>query len=174
MPLDIAYHGKYYKKVFVSPYADEKDLIDNVETAMVIVDKLRTDVKIRAHINLQNHKNPEYEINGKLADRAEPTSKNVKRGITNAFDDKLGKGKQLRDFEKVGLVIDISHYELNNENIDAIVSQSWSKFNLYNKTNLKEVIFVHKNNAVIMEENLLKKGFEHYKLEFLKIRKSKK
>ena len=33
------------KKVFVSPFADENDLVNNVETAMVIVDKLKTDVK---------------------------------------------------------------------------------------------------------------------------------
>lgn len=176
-PLDIAYHGKHKKKVFVSPFADDKDLIPNVETAMVIVDKLEIDVKIRAHINssiVEGHKNPEYEINGKIADRAEPTTKNLKRGISNTFDDKLGKGKQLRGFEKVGLVIDISYYDLTNENIDAIISQSWQRFKHYNQYNLKEVIFVHKNNAIIMEENLLKKGFEHYKLEFLKIRKSKK
>lgn len=176
-PLDIAYHGKHYKKVFVSPFADDKDLIPNAETAMVIVDKLGIDVKIRAHINssiVEGHKNPEYEINGKIADRAEPTTKNPKRGISNTFDDKLGKGKQLRGFEKVGLVIDISYYDLTNENIDAIISQSWQRFKHYNQYNLKEVIFVHKNNAVILEENLLKKGFEYYKLEFLKIRKSKK
>ena len=40
MPMEIAYHGKHKKKVFVSPFADDKDLIPNVETAMVIVDKL--------------------------------------------------------------------------------------------------------------------------------------
>ena len=74
MPMEIAYHGKQKKKVFVNPFADDKDLIPNVETAMVIVDKLGVDVKIRAHINIQNHKNPEYEIGGKVADRKETSS----------------------------------------------------------------------------------------------------
>ena len=77
MPMDTAYHGKYKKKVFVSPFADENDLVNNVETAMVIVDKLKTDVKIRAHIDsniVKGHKNPEYEINGKIADRKEVSS----------------------------------------------------------------------------------------------------
>ena len=174
MPMEIAYHGKHKKKVFVNPFADDKDLIPNVETAMVIVDKLGIDVKIRAHINIQNHKNPEYEIGGKIADRAEPTTKNIKRGISNTFDDKLGKGKQLRDFEKVGIVIDISHYDLTNENMETIISQSWQRFKHYNQYNLKKVIFVHKNNAVILEEKLLNKGYEQYKLEFLQIKKSKK
>ena len=74
MPMEIAYHGKQKKKVFVNPFADDKDLIPNVETAMVIVDKLGVDVKIRAHINIQNHKNPEYKIGGKVADRKETSS----------------------------------------------------------------------------------------------------
>ena len=77
MPMDTAYHGKHKKKVFVSPFADENDLVNNVETAMVIVDKLKTDVKIRAHIDsniVKGHKNPEYEINGKIADRKEVSS----------------------------------------------------------------------------------------------------
>ena len=77
MPMEIAYHGKHKKKVFVSPFADEKDLIPNVETAMVIVDKLGIDVKIRAHIDsnvVKGHKNPEYEIGGKIADRKETSS----------------------------------------------------------------------------------------------------
>ena len=77
MPMEIAYHGKHKKKVFVSPFADEKDLIPNVETAMVIVDKLGVDVKIRAHIDsnvVKGHKNPEYEIGGKIADRKEVSS----------------------------------------------------------------------------------------------------
>ena len=77
MPVEIAYHGKHKKKVFVSPFADKKDLIPNVETAMVIVDKLGIDVKIRAHIDsniVKGHKNPEYEIGGKIADRKEVSS----------------------------------------------------------------------------------------------------
>lgn len=86
-PLDIAYHGKHYKKVFVSPFADDKDLIPNVETAMVIVDKLGIDVKIRAHINssiVERHKNPEYEINGKIADRKEQKGKNINSNLEAA------------------------------------------------------------------------------------------
>lgn len=87
MPMEIAYHGKHKKKVFVSPFADEKDLIPNVETAMVIVDKLGIDVKIRAHIDsniVKGHKNPEYEINGKIADRKEQKGKNINSNLESA------------------------------------------------------------------------------------------
>lgn len=172
-PLEIAYHGKNRKKVFVSPFADDKDLIPNVETAMVIVDNLGINVTIRAHINIQNHKNPEYEINGKLADRAEPTTKNIKRGISNVFDDKLGKKGQLRDFQNVGLIIDISHYDLTNANLDAIILQSWAKFRNY-KERLKTLYFVHKNNAIELDNSLMNGSYEKYRNEVLKIRKGKK
>ena len=87
MPMEIAYHGKHKKKVFVSPFADDKDLIPNVETAMVIVDKLGVDVKIRAHIDsniVKGHKNPEYEINGKIADRKEQKGKNINSNLESA------------------------------------------------------------------------------------------
>ena len=87
MPMEIAYHGKHKKKVFVSPFADDKDLIPNVETAMVIVDKLGIDVKIRAHIDsniVKGHKNPEYEINGKIADRKEQKGKNINSNLESA------------------------------------------------------------------------------------------
>ena len=173
MPVEIAYHGKHKKKVFVSPFADDKDLVSNVETAVVIVDKLGIDVKIRAHINIQNHKNPEYEIGGKIADRAEPTTKNIKRGISNVFDDKLGKKGQLRDFQNVGLIIDISHYDLTNDNLDAIILQSWAKFGNY-KERLKTLYFVHKNNAIELDDSLMNGSYEKYRNEVLKIRKGKK
>lgn len=87
MPMEIAYHGKHKKKVFVSPFADDKDLIPNVETAMVIVDKLGIDVKIRAHIDsniVKGHKNPEYEINRKIADRKEQKGKNINSNLESA------------------------------------------------------------------------------------------
>ena len=144
-----------------------------METAVVIVDKLGIDVKIRAHINIQNHKNPEYEIGGKIADRAEPTTKNIKRGISNVFDDKLGKKGQLRDFQNVGLIIDISHYDLTNDNLDAIILQSWAKFGNY-KERLKTLYFVHKNNAIELDDSLMNGSYEKYRNEVLKIRKGKK
>lgn len=88
MPVEIAYHGKHKKKVFVSPFANDKDLVNNVKTAMVIVDKLGIDVKIRTHIDsnvVKGHKNPEYEIGGKIADRKEvPSYTSIKSNLENA------------------------------------------------------------------------------------------
>ena len=61
-----------------------------------------------------------------------------------------------------------------NVNLFIIFQLRGQGFKHYNQYNLKEVIFMHKNNAVILEEKLLNKGYEQYKLEFLQIKKSKK
>lgn len=171
-PYEVAYIAKNGKKVLVNIFAHEEDKINNIETAMVIADKLAINVKIRPHINIQNHKNPEYEINGIIADRAEPKSENIKRGIANAFDDKLGKGKQLRNFDRVMLAVDISSYDLSNKNIEDIINQSWQKFKHYSNKNLEGFIIIHKNNALLINKSI--QNYEAYRSEIMKIRKGKK
>lgn len=148
-PLEIAYHGKDYKKVFVSPFADDKDLIPNVETAMVIVDKLRTDVKIRAHINLQNHKNPEYEINGKLADRKEVSSYT---SIKSNLDTVRKQGNQT-------IVYDITKFQ--NWNAYEITKNLKGKIlNFKDKNWLHEIYFVNGNKAISFTKDELMNDFD--------------
>lgn len=148
-PLEIAYHGKDYKKVFVSPFADDKDLIPNVETAMVIVDKLRTDVKIRAHINLQNHKNPEYEINGKLADRKEVSSYT---SIKSNLDTARKQGNQT-------IVYDITKFQ--NWNAYEITKNLKGKIlNFKDKNWLHEIYFVNGNKAISFTKDELMNDFD--------------
>ncbi|MBN9350694.1 MAG: hypothetical protein J0H55_08410 [Chitinophagaceae bacterium] len=62
-------------KVRVSIYADEKDLNKNLKNAIIIADQLDFAVKIRPHLDgeiIRNVPNPEYLINGKIADRKSP------------------------------------------------------------------------------------------------------
>lgn len=75
-PYTTVYEAKNGASVQVSPFADEKDLNDNIKTAMVIADKLGVTMKIRADLdhNIVHTKNPEYEINGLKADRKEASS----------------------------------------------------------------------------------------------------
>nr|DAX22697.1 MAG TPA: minor capsid component [Caudoviricetes sp.] len=75
-PYTTVYEAKNGANVQVSPFADEKDLNDNIKTAMVIADKLGVTMKIRADLdhNIVHTKNPEYEINGLKADRKEASS----------------------------------------------------------------------------------------------------
>lgn len=83
-PYDEAYKAKNGKKVFANIYADEGDKIKNIETAMIVADKLEKDVFVRPHIEVQNHKNPEYLIDGKLADRKEQSGKNISSNLNSA------------------------------------------------------------------------------------------
>ena len=141
MPMEIAYHGKHKKKVFVSPFADDKDLIPNMETAMVIVDKLGIDVKIRAHIDsnfVKEHKNPEYEIGGKIADRKEVSSyTSIKSNLENARK----QGNQ-------SIVYDITKFQ--NWNAYEITKNLKGKImNFKDKDWLHEIYFVNGNNKAI-------------------------
>lgn len=141
MPMEIAYHGKHKKKVFVSPFADDKDLVSNVETAVVIVDKLGIDVKIRAHIDsnvVKGHKNPEYEIGGKIADRKEVSSyTSIKSNLENARK----QGNQ-------SIVYDITKFQ--NWNAYEITKNLKGKImNFKDKDWLHEIYFVNGNNKAI-------------------------
>lgn len=151
-PLDIAYHGKHKKKVFVSPFADDKDLIPNVETAMVIVDKLGIDVKIRAHIDsniVKGHKNPEYEINGKIADRKEVSSYT---SIRSNLDTARKQGNQ-------SIVYDITNFK--NWNSYKITKNLKGKIlNFKNKNWLHEIYFINGNKAIYFTKDELMNDFD--------------
>lgn len=144
MPMEIAYHGKHKKKVFVSPFADDKDLVNNVETAVVIVDKLGIDVKIRAHINIQNHKNPEYEIGGKIADRKEVSSyTSIKSNLETARK----QGNQ-------SIVYDITKFQ--NWNAYEITKNLKGKImNFKDKDWLHKIYFVNGNKAISFSKDEL-------------------
>ena len=152
MPMEIAYHGKHKKKVFVSPFADDKDLIPNMETAMVIVDKLGIDVKIRAHIDsnvVKGHKNPEYEIGGKIADRKETSSyTSIKSNLENARK----QGNQ-------SIVYDITKFQ--NWNAYEITKNLKGKImNFKDKDWLHEIYFVNGNKAISFTKDELMNDFD--------------
>ena len=149
MPMEIAYHGKHKKKVFVSPFADDKDLVNNVETAVVIVDKLGIDVKIRAHINIQNHKNPEYEIGGKIADRKEVSSyTSIKSNLETARK----QGNQ-------SIVYDITKFQ--NWNAYEITKNLKGKImNFKDKDWLHKIYFVNGNKAISFTKDELMNDFD--------------
>ena len=153
MPMEIAYHGKNKKKILVSPFADPTDLKVNVESAMVIVDNLKIDVSIRAHLNVQKHKNPEYIINGYVSDLKYIDSVN---GITNSINNAK---EQFKNFEKHSLAIDLS--KVNNITKDDIVSQLKNKIQDKRGRKIQQIIFVKGTKAIILKrEDILKNQFE--------------
>jgi len=76
-------------KVKVSIYADEKDLGTNVASAIKATDNLGLKYEVRPNLN-NGWKNPEYKINGLIADRYEGSFEN---GIDY-------KRKQIKEFIK--------------------------------------------------------------------------
>ena len=69
--------------VQVSPFADPSDFKDNFNVAKTLVNN-GISVKIRHHVELPREKNPEYEIEGKLAERKRPEKLNFKNVLRKA------------------------------------------------------------------------------------------
>jgi SPP1 gp7 family putative phage head morphogenesis protein len=165
-PYEVAYKARNGAKVEINIFADQIDLPENFKACKLLADQLKLSSKIRPHINLKGVKNPELEINGVKGDRISPKTKNVARAISNAFDNKLGKGQQLRDDENVFLVIDMN-FELSAANLDLFARQSWSKMKHYSKV---EFILVTANGkAININRKMLQEGYETYKEEVLKM-----
>lgn len=76
--------------VKISPFADVKDLKDNFIDAKILVKNHKADMEIRPHIDVEDFRNPEYLIDGLLADRF--------AGTLKAGFDK--KSRQIREFVK--------------------------------------------------------------------------
>lgn len=152
MEMEVAYHSKNKKKVFVSPFADPSDLKVNVESAMVIVDNLKMDVSIRAHLNVQKHKNPEYYINGLVSDLKYIDSVN---GVTNAIN---SAKEQFKNFEKHSLVIDISKTLITPAQL---IKQLNNKITKTRGRKIQELIFVCRNKAILLtREDIIKQNFD--------------
>ena len=82
-PYDKAYKAKNGASVQVSPFVDQHDFEDNFNAAKKMADN-KIPVKIRPHIILKGYKNPEFEIDKKMADRKTQKGKNVSSNIRSA------------------------------------------------------------------------------------------
>lgn len=160
MPMEIAYHGKNKKKVYVSPFADPTDLNNNVESAMIIVDSLKVDVSIRAHLNVQKYKNPEYNINGKISDLKTNFKENNYNGILRAFESAKDQGCK-------SIAFDLTN---SFKNLD--IHHLWRKINSgYSSkkgTSFEEIIIVYKTKAIRLTREDAEKGITKKMLEKLK------
>lgn len=88
-PYELAYKSKDGKKVMVNIFADksEPEYLRNLEVAIQIVVKLKNNVHIRPHINNREAKktpNPEYLINGIIADRKAVKGLNFRNALSKA------------------------------------------------------------------------------------------
>lgn len=84
---------KFGERLQISTAADKTELKENIRAAKVLLSSF-TDmtVKIRPHILVHGRKNPEYEIDGFIADRKGIESE---KGIASAFKKAIGQGCEI-------------------------------------------------------------------------------
>lgn len=122
------------KKVEVSIFADrnEPEFSTNLEVAHRIADVLKLKVAIRAHILIDKQPNPEYLIDGKIADRKAPLGLSLRRILSKATK----QGSEI-------VVIDLKD---NPNSIQAILNQLRGNFRLEsNYKSIQEVIIISKD-----------------------------
>ena len=127
----------------VSPYADEKDLKENIDDAKIIVKEAKVNVEIRAHLDstlLLGHKNPEYIIDDTIADRKAPTTDKLKN-LRNIY-------KSATKQECESLVLNLSKTTLQLEEVKTEVEKKFKTF-----PQIKTVYIIDKNeDCTIMQK----------------------
>ena len=151
-PYTTVYEAKNGASVQVSPFADEKDLNDNIKTAMVIADELGVTMKIRADLDTniaKGYKNPEYEVKGLKGERKFTTSyTSVKKNLEYA---------KAQDSNVV--VYDITDFK--NWKAEDVVRALKGKIVSFNdKEWLKEVYFVYNNKAINLTREEIMNDFD--------------
>lgn len=169
-PYELKYEAKGGAKVSKSIFADKSDQEGNAQSLITIANSLNISSNINPHTFINGRKNPEINIKGVNGDRVQPTSKNIKSGITNAFNDKLKKGMQLREENETFIILDLSNYKNLPNIIDDAISQSWSKFTHYK--NIKS-LYVEFNQKAILIKKTDKMKYEDFSNDFKKIIKAK-
>lgn len=148
MKLNAPYEFKYAKKVGKekasltrSIFYDKVDYPKNLEAGLLIVEKFLVNVQIRPDIKVKGYKNPEYFINGKVADLKTPDVKEYTKTLKKA---------NAQECEIV-----VYSLSINNDTIDnAILTiQNLLTFKTKEGTpvhpNIKEIIVISANMKVI-------------------------
>ncbi len=143
--------NEIYKKgdhtVKVSPYADEKDLFDNITDAKRIVEEFKVNVEITAHLDgriLKDVKNPEYIIDKEKADRKAPTTDNVKN-LRNIYKSATKQGCD-------AMVMNLKQSKLSVEEVQRVVKQKFETF-----PQIKTVYIIDQNDDCFIMQKQPKK-----------------
>lgn len=131
------------KSLKVSPFADEKDLQENITDAKILVQQAKVNVEIRAHLDghiLKNLKNPEYLIEDKIADRKAPQTAKAKN-LRNIY-------KSANEQKCESLVLNLSKTALTLEEVMDEVRKKFKTFPA-----IKTIYIIDKNDdCVIMQK----------------------
>ena len=146
------YKAKNGASVSVSPYADRKDLQENITTAKVIADELGVSVKIRPHLILEGYKNPEYEIKGIVGDRAIFEGTDLRKFVSNTFKNKYKDSVgQLSGQRNSFLVLDIGNKPFTESSLIGFGAQINSK--MTNRPTVEHIYIVKGDKAIVINRN---------------------
>lgn len=146
------YKAKNGASVSVSPYADRKDLQENITTAKVIADELGVSVKIRPHLILEGYKNPEYEIKGIVGDRAVFEGTDLRKFVSNTFKNKYKDSiGQLSGQRNSFLVLDIGNKPFTGSSLIGFGAQINSK--MTNRPTVEHIYIVKGDKAIVINRN---------------------
>ena len=148
-PYPQVYEAKNGAVVKVSPFADESDLNKKLKSAIVIADNLGVSMNIRPHLEIQNHKNPEYEIKGNIADRKESISyTGIKKNLEYAKAQGVGT-----------IVYDITDFK-GWKASDITKHLKGKILNFKDKEWLREIFFINGDNAISFTRQELFTNFD--------------
>jgi SPP1 gp7 family putative phage head morphogenesis protein len=141
VPLIKRYKSPSGAKVNVSPWTDTRpdELSGNYKVAVVLADKEKLNVDLLAHLDgwvVKGKSNPEYRINGKIADRKAPESTNYKKSLSRANE----QGCEI-------VVMDLSKNKDTIENAEAKIDNVLKLDNVH--TNIKEVYIVSSDRKTV-------------------------
>jgi hypothetical protein len=133
----------YGERLLISKQADQSELKDNVRVARVLLGCfVEMNIRINEHLLVFGHKNPEYTINEKLADRKGVESEH---GVKSAFR----KAKQ-QGCKVVVLDFDM-HMSESILKTKKIVSGLFGRHEDFSEGSLEECYVVHNSKAVVVK-----------------------
>jgi hypothetical protein len=132
-------------RLLINEHADQSELADNIRAAKSLLDSFADMViKIREHVLIHGVKNPEYEINGLIADR-----KGIKgeKGITSAFKKAIMQGCQT-------VVIDMDMHmgtrPLPSNQLSKYID--WRRNDFESET-IKECYVIYRGRAILIDKS---------------------
>jgi uncharacterized protein with gpF-like domain len=144
------------EKVSVSAWADRNDLAINLQMASLINKKLKTDIKIRPHLEIQKVKNPEFELDGLLGDLKEITSIN---NIRNVLDD-LKKQAYIKS--KNNKYFGVFHLLASPLDLNVLKRELNRKIHTNRSKHLKGLYFVRGNKVVYLSrEDIVNRNYKN-------------
>ena len=157
-PYTEVYEAKNGAVVKVSPFADESDLAKNLKSAIVIADNLGVNMNIRPHLdrNVIEGKNPEFETNNIIGDRAQFEGKDLRKFVENTFKNKFKEDNgQLSGQAKSFLVLDIGKNAFTESELIAFGAKIKSK--MLNRVTVGFIYIVRGEKAVVIKRRDLEK-----------------